>query len=221
MKIPENGQGAFWKAAVLTLVIFFAGIILGYALEKGRIAKIEKEFAETDIEWADAKLQSLYYQIMKYEECEAAIDENIVFADRIYEQGIRLQRYEDANQLSEKLLNEKKRYALLKTEFWINSIILKEKCDAPYKNVVYFFKNEPSLAERESQRVQSIVLMNLKQKYGPDIMLIPISFDLNISTIEIMKKTYGIKNAPTILIDEKIKLEGVKKQEEIEKYIQS
>lgn len=220
MKKPEERQiGAFWKAAVLTVVIFLLGVSLGYYIERGRISKIEKEFSETEIEWADAKLQSFYYQNIKNEECGAAIDENIIFADRVYEQGIKLQEYEDANQLSEKLLIEKKKYALLKAEFWINSIILKEKCNASYKNLVYFFKNNPSLGEEESQKVQSIILGNIKQKYGSEVMLVPLPYNLNISIIEIMKKTYDINKVPTILIDEKIKLEGVKTQEEIEEYI--
>ena len=219
-KIRNNGQtSAFWKAALLTIIIFLAGVSLGYYIEKGRIEKIEKEFIETDIEWADAKLQSLYYQVMKHDECEAAIEENIFFADRIYEQGIKLQKYEDANQLSEKMLTEKKKYALLKTEFWINSIILKEKCNAEYKNIVYFFKNEPSMTEEEEQRVQSVVLKNVKDKYGRDVMLIPLPFDLGISTINIMKDTYRIEKAPSILIDEKIRLEGIQDMEEIEKFL--
>ena len=219
MDRKENQTSAFWKAAILTIIIFLLGVLLGYYLEKGRIEKIEKEFIDTDIEWADAKLQSLYYQIMEKEECETAIDENIVFADKIYEQGVKLQRYEDANQLSEKMVTEKKKYALLKTEFWINSILLKEKCNAEYKNIVYFFKNEPSMTEEEEQRVQSVVLKNVKDKYGRDVMLIPLPFGLEISTIEIMKKTYEISKAPSILIDEKIRLEGIQDMEEIEKFL--
>ena len=219
MERKEKQTSAFWKAAILTIVIFLLGVLLGYYLEKGRIEKIEKELIDTDIEWADAKLQSLYYQIMEKEECGTAIDENIIFADKIYEQGIKLQKYEDANQLSEKMITEKKKYALLKAEFWINSILLKKKCNAEYKNIVYFFKNEPSIAEEEEQRVQSIVLRNIKEKYGPDVMLIPLPFDLEISTIEIMKKTYGINKAPSILIDENIKLDEIMNQEEIEKYL--
>ncbi len=219
---PENKQtGAFWKAAVLTIAIFLLGVSLGYYIERGRISKIEKEFAETEIEWADAKLQSFYYQNIKQEECGAAIGENIIFADRVYEQGVKLQDYEDANQLSEKLLIEKKKYALLKAEFWINSIILKEKCNASYKNLVYFFKNNPSLVEEESQKVQSVILKDIKQKYGSEVMLIPLPYNLNVSIIEIMKRTYDITKVPSILIDEKIKLEGVKTQEEIESYLKS
>ncbi len=217
----QNGQkDAFWKAAVLTAVIFFAGVLLGYLIEKNRAAKIEEQFAETEIEWADAKLQSLYYQMISPEWCDSAIEENINFADKVYEQGLRLEEYEEANQITEKLLFEKKKYALLKAEFWINSISLKEKCNATYKNLVYFYTNEPSLKEEQEQNIQSIVLMNLKEKYGNSIMLIPLPIDLDISVIEVMKDTYDIKTSPTIIIDEEIKLEGRQSAEEIEKYLQ-
>lgn len=221
-KKQKNQYGqkdAFWKAAVLTAVIFFAGVLLGYLIEKNRAAKIEEQFAETELEWADAKLQSLYYQMINPEWCDAAIKENINFADRVYEQGLTLEKYEEANQITKKLLFEKKKYALLKAEFWINSILLKEKCNASYKNLVYFYTDDPSLKEEQEQDIQSVILMNLKGKYGDKMMLIPLPIDLNISIINVMKDTYDIKTAPTILINEKISLEGLQKENILEEYL--
>jgi len=50
-------------------------------------------------------------------------------------------------------------------------------------------------------------------------MLIPLPMDLDISMINIMKDAYDIDIAPTILLNEETKLEGVTKQEDIEKYL--
>ena len=50
-------------------------------------------------------------------------------------------------------------------------------------------------------------------------MLIPLPIDLNIATINILKETYSINDVPTLLINEKIKLDGVQSIEEIEKVI--
>ena len=61
-------------------------------------------------------------------------------------------------------------------------------------------------------------MKDLKHEYGADLMLIPLPMDLDISMINIMKDAYNITVAPTILLDEEIKLEGVTKQEDIEKY---
>lgn len=206
----------FWKAAVITLIVFSLGILLGYSLENKRFKEVQEEYKQIEIEWADAKLQSIYYQLMSPEFCEAAIKENLIFSDKVYEQGLKLERYENANRLTEQMTYEKLRYALLKLEFWLNSISLKQKCKTDYSNVIYFYSNEPSTKERAAQNSQSLILKNLKDKYASKIMLIPLPIDTDIATINIIKQTYKIENSPTILIDEKIKLEGIQTLEKLE-----
>ena len=52
-------------------------------------------------------------------------------------------------------------------------------------------------------------------------MLIPLPIDLNIATINILKEAYDINDVPTLLINEKVKLDGVKSIEEIEDVIKN
>lgn len=212
-------KDVFWKAAILTIIVFFLGIFLGYILEKNRLLEVEQEYQKIEIGWADAKLQSLYYQTINPFFCEASIKENLNFADKIYNQGLKLEVYSEANQLTEKMLLDKQRYALLKTEFWLNSISLKKNCKANYTNLVYFYTNTPTLNQKSEQEVQSAILREIKDKYGSNIMLIPLPIDLDISIINIMVDTYNITVTPTLLVNEEIKLEGVHKKEEIEKLI--
>ena len=153
---------------------------------------------------------------MSPEFCEAAIKENLKFSDKIYEQGLKLERYENANRLTSEMKYEKLRYALLKLEFWLNSISLKQKCKTDYSNIVYFYANHPSIIERAAQDSQSVILKNLKDKHASKIMLIPLPLDTDIATINIIKQTYSITEPPTILIDEKMKLEGVQSLESLE-----
>jgi hypothetical protein len=206
----------FWKAAIITLIVFSLGIFLGYFLESNRWTEIREEYKKVEIEWADAKLQSIYYQLMSPEFCEAAIKENLIFSDKVYHQGLTLEKYEDANRLTEEMKYEKLKYALLKLEFWLNSISLKNKCKTDYSNIIYFYSDEPSINEKAAQDSQSVILKNLKDKHAEKIMLIPLPLDMDIATINIIKKTYNINKAPTILIDEKIKLEGVQSLEDLE-----
>ena len=203
-------KDVFWKAGIITFIVFILGVSLGMFLESGRIKEIREEYQQIEVQWNDAKLQSNYFQILNKEFCPQAITGNLEFADRVYEEGLKLERYENANKLYEdQLLYEKRRYALLKVEFWFNSIYLKEKCNASYSNVVYFYKHTPSVIEKPEQDTQAAILTKFKEKYGNTIMLIPLPMDLNISTIKIMQDTYRITLSPTILINEEIKLEGL------------
>jgi len=206
----------FLKALILTIVVFLLGVFLGYALERNRVNDIEEQFQIIDLNWDDARLQSLYYQNLEPRFCDSAIEENLDFADKAYQEGLKIEEYEQANFLTNDLELEKRKYALLKVEFWLNSIVLRNKCDADYINLVYFFKNKPDLETEAKQNTQSEILKELKEKYGKKLMLIPLPIDGDISMINIMETTYNISIVPTILINEKRKLEGLQSLDELD-----
>ena len=211
----------FWKALVLTVVVFLLGVLLGFALERNRVGNIEKEFQKIDLQWNDAKLQTLYYQNLEPRFCDSAIKENLGFAGKVYEEGLKIEEYDRASFLTSDLELEKKKYALLKVEFWLNSIVLKKKCKANYVNLVYFFANNPEFGVEAEQATQAEILRDLKENYGKDLMLIPLPIDMDISMINIMKETYDITKTPTLLINEKIKLEGLQNFEGLSDLIEN
>lgn len=216
-------KDVFWKAAIITVIVFVLGVSLGMLIESSRTSSIRDEYKMVEVEWADIKLQSSYFQILKPEFCDAAIKGNLNFADRVYEEGLKIERYENANKLASKdqLLYEKQRYTLFKIDFWLNSIYLKEKCNTNYTNVVYFYLDDPPLVEKPKQDTISLILKDLKQKHGQSIMLIPLPLNLNLATVDVIKSTYDIEVSPTILINEKSKLEGLYSLEEIEAAIKN
>jgi len=211
----------FWKALILTVIVFLLGVLLGFALERNRIGDIEREFQRIDLQWSDAKLQTLYYQNLEPRFCNSAIRENLEFADKVYNEGLKIENYDAASFLTDDLELEKRKYALLKVEFWLNSIVLRERCKADYINLVYFFANDPEFEIESEQDTQAEILKDLKEKYGKSLMLIPLPIDMDISMINIMKGTYDISKTPTILINEKIKLEGLQSLDEIENLIEN
>ena len=152
--------------------------------------------------------------------CEEAINQNFIFADDIYNKGLELERYEQASQLTDDISREKKRYVLLKTELWLNSILLKEKCNDPFDTVVYFYAGDPNNNLKVSeQKVLSNVLKTVKENLGNEIILIPVAGDLNIGTIDLQKRLYNVSYFPSVLINEEILLEGFKPVEEIESHL--
>jgi len=206
-----NQFDTFWKAFVITAAVFMTGIFAGVLLDSGRVDEVRNEYTSMDIQTSDARLQTLYYQTFENTTnfCGPAIEENLAFADKVYREGIRIDQYEKVNKLAPSLIQEKKRYVLLKLQFWLNCINLKKTCNASYVNVVYFYSHYNTTTQ---EQVQSAVLMDLKNQYGRDMMLIPLPIDLNITSIEMIKKQYGITLTPTILINEKIKLQGLQER---------
>jgi hypothetical protein len=174
-----------------------------------------------DIQWNDARLLSTFYQAFTGtndpESCKSALQANLDFNNKIYQEGLKIEKYEDINKFTPYLLLEKKRYALLQMQFWINSINLKKSCNATYTNLVYFYSHDEGLSVK--QKVQSAILLDAKKKCGAELMLIPLPFDLDITAVNMIKSNFKINSTPSILIDEKVVLEDVQAEAVLRNYV--
>jgi len=209
----------FLQALVITFVIFNIGIFFGYKLESSRIDKINEWYLESEVELLDQRIQKDAFEFIDLD-CELMVEENINFADRIYEKALIIDRYEKANRINNDIILQHKRYDLLRTLFWINSMNIKEKCGSDYHNLVYFYKyNDPSLEQKAKQSFFSNLLYQIKEEKGNKIMLIPIAADNDLASINLILKKYEINELPVILIDEEIKITDINNIEDIEKYL--
>ena len=219
----------FFESLLVTVVIFVIAFLLGIFVESLRTNKIIESYKDYEIEALDLKLQNYYYQIMDSQSCSQAIKQNFIFADNLYTKGLELERYEEANQISDDLFREKKRYVLLKTELWLNSILLKKKWNNPFDTIVYIYSADPKTnIQVAQQKVISNTLKSVKEQYGNKVILLPIAGDLRIGnsqeepflgSIELQKEIYNISSLPSIIINEKFVLEGFHTEEEIISYL--
>jgi hypothetical protein len=212
-------SNTFFRAAVLTSVVFISGILVGLWMDTIRLGMVQAAIEDVTYSWNDAKMQNLYYQVFEDTPgfCEAAIEANLDFNEKIYREGLRIERYESVNKFTPSLLLEKKRYALLQFQFWANSIQLRDKCNTTYTTLVYLHSKNESFAIE--QKVQSAVLIDVKEKCGNELMLIPLPADLEIETVDLVKSNFGVKTFPSILINETILLEGLQSERNLRPYI--
>jgi len=105
--------------------------------------------------------------------------------------------------LTDRLQFEKQKHNMLRTEFYINSLVLREKCDAQYDVVVYFYMDNAGdfdLDLNARQNVLSVVLEDLKEQKGPELVLIPLAANMDISVVNILLDTYGVEEFPSLLL---------------------
>jgi hypothetical protein len=210
----------FLDSLVFTLLVLIIGFSLGFYVEYYRVNGIIEDYSNYEIEALDLKLQNYYYQIMDRSSCDAAIEQNFIFADDLYNRGLEIELFEEASQISDDILREKKRYVLLKTELWLNTLLLKEKCDNPFDTVVYFYSNDPNNnAIVSQQKIISNVLSSVKETKGNKIVLIPIAGDMGLKAVDLQRRIYGIDRLPSIMINENEILEGFYTEEEIISYL--
>jgi hypothetical protein len=217
----KNQKSVFWKAGILTLIIFLLGILFGAFIESTRTTQIKENYESLEFQLLDSKLKTDFYQLIDKDFCEFAIEDNLKFSNMIYEEGKKIEIYDQFNKLNkEALKREKKKYAFLKVEFWMNSLILKEKCNTDYVHLLYFYEDDPSLSiVKQEQKAQSDILIKLKEKYGASLILIPLPTNLDISIISGLIEINNIQKTPTLLLEENLKLEGIHSIEEIESFL--
>jgi len=213
-------KSAFWQAFIITIIIFGVGVFFGVVLENWRTSQISELYQQSELELLDIKLQSEIYTLGEFD-CDQAVEENINFANKIFEEAAILDKYERASRLTSNLRIQHKKYDLLRTNLLLNSIKIKEKCENDYKEVTYFYKyNEPSFETKAKQDIFSKLLIQLKEEKGYEILLIPIAGDNEISAVNLLLDEYNIEELPTILINRRDKITNIQTSSELSKYFE-
>jgi len=218
-QIIKSKYQVFIEALILTFLILLIGFFIGYFVENLRTSEVSENYKIFELSALDLKLQNYYYQIMDNSTCDSAVKQNFIFADEIYKKGLLLQQYEDSNELTQDIVLEKKKYVLLKTELWLNTILLKEKCKEDFHTLVYIYSQEADEYKEAEQGALANILRKIKEERGNELILLPLAGDLDLGIVNMQLDIYNITNYPSIIIDEKIILEGFQSQEDIEKYL--
>ena len=215
-KLVQSQKSVFWQALLATILIFGVGIVLGILLENWRAGRVEIIYSQSEVELLDGIVQSNIFSILPID-CENVFDENIRFADRIYSEANLLTEFDEASKITNTLKIAHKKYAVLRTLLWFNTMRLKQKCeDLNFDTVIYFYQlQDPSIEQKAKQSVFSKVLRDVKEERGNSMILIPIPADVDIASLEVLKKQYNITQLPAILINEKIKITNLEKVDDI------
>lgn len=210
-----NPKNVFWEALFLTVVVFFFGLLIGYAIESGRVDDVNEYYIQSEISLMDIFALN-NFAVLENVSCDILIKSNLEFADRIYEEARVLEKYEGAGRLSENIKLVHKKYDLLRVFLWMNSIKTREVCGEGFSSVVYLYERETEdLAQRATQAVWSKILLDLKEKRGDDLVLIPIATDGQLASLDAMLKHYEIKQYPVVVINDVV-FHNLRSVEELE-----
>ncbi len=202
-------------AFLITVLVFVLIIGVSLIFENGRTEEIRKNFAETDVLWNDARFFSEFIANASAKDCGSLVEENRLLGNRIYSEGLKIESYEGANKLTDAILTEKKRYALLDLQFWKNSIEIKKRCGPEFATVIYFYSQFNSTAD---QKLMDRILFDFKQRCGTATVYITMPSDMELSSINLIKSLYNITQTPSVLINEKALLEGAVSLDELNRY---
>lgn len=214
-----GSKHVFWQALIFTIIIFGIGLIFGYYLESSRLGRVELNLLGSEISLLDEQMRGRI--VGEYNlSCDLAKASTFTFADKIYDDAAKLEEYEASSKFTTETLREiHKRYDLLRTMLWEESIGLKSRCQ-DFHTVVYFFNYaSDDIDLRAKQEFFSRLLVDVKNNHPDEILLIPIAANLDLASVELAIENYNISETPAILIDENKVVSDIVTLDEMENFI--
>jgi hypothetical protein len=214
----KSRKHVFWEALLATILIFSLGLILGVAFENSRQDKINSYYEISQLSLMDMMNLGEIVSIDQ-NSCDDLISSSLNFADRIYEEARLLEDYGKAERLTEESELTHKRYDLLRTLLWINSLKVQRKCGDNFSTVVYLYNYKTQdIEEKATQVVWSRLLQDLKEEKGKDIVLIPIAVDSELASLDTLLQGFDIPKYPAVIINEVYVITEIESVADLEKY---
>ncbi|MFH1503725.1 MAG: hypothetical protein ABIE36_03650 [Candidatus Diapherotrites archaeon] len=200
--VLENKKRVFLEALLLTIVVFFFGILIGVAFESSKVSEINNYYVMSEISLMEVFALNSMIDSSSVS-CDVLVNSNLKFADRVYNEAVLLEKYEDSGKITEGIRLAHKKYDILRTFLWINSIRTLERCGDNYSNVIYLYEYFPEdLTQKAEQNVWSKVLYDLKSEKGNKILLIPIAVDTDLTSLNSLIYKFNITDYPVVIIGE-------------------
>jgi hypothetical protein len=216
-----GGKSAFWQALVFTVLIFLIGLFLGFLVENSRVNSVESALYNSEINLLDQQIRDKVVGSFNVS-CDVAKQELFKFADSIYEEASQLEKYDGASKFESILPIIHKRYDLLRVMLWTESKQLNVRCPNSFHRVVYLYNyGVDDSSQRGLQSFYSRLLIDLKERNGDNVLLIPIAANLNISSMDVLMSSYNITKTPAIFIDEKRLITEPPTIEQLQSYVRS
>lgn len=211
----------FLEALALTIILFIVGFLIGLNIEYNRNLELIKYYndAENHITTITDRLD--ISNLGKYT-CPELIQRNFEIGNEIYSQALIFEEYEESAILTKSYLNqEHRKFDILRTLFWINSVKIKERCgNNIYDTIVYLYDYNPETTEDlAKQRVMSAISSEIKSSLNDRVVLIPIAKNLNISTLDNILDDYNYGNESALLIVNEKRLFFFNQTEDVRQYL--
>jgi hypothetical protein len=207
--VKMEQKSVFLQALVVSVFIFIIGFLIGIYFEDIRIEKMKDIFFNSETNINDFEISSrIIFQ--SNASCEKIKEKSIFFADKVYAEASKLEKYDNSNKLTERFMPLHKRYDLLRVILWRDLIENKKLCENKINTAVYLYTYiNPSLNTQGVQGAMSNFLGDLKNEYGDDLTLIPIAVDTEVDSLDSMREIYNLSRIPVIFINEKYKFEDL------------
>jgi len=205
--IPQRQiYNVFLYSFFITLAIFFLGIIANYGLDFVRINALSTVIADHELSTDLFLTEQFFLETFGGNVCEDANYQIQKLRDELQQVGIDLSTYTTNSWFNKKDFDFlKRKYFLLELRMITFVAHMNTLCDEYYIPIIFFYEIDDTVSER-----QGFVLDEISLDYQGQVIV--LSFDKDYTDeplIPILRDTYQVISAPTIIINNQYKEEGI------------
>ena len=195
----KSKKNVFWEALLITIVVFLAGLFLGMLIETTNTSKVSNLYLQSEISLTDAAAASSLSED-KDIDCEIIKENQIQFANQIYQEAKLLEEYEASGKLTDSMELLHKKYDLLRTLLWTSNQKSLDRC-SNYNLIVYLYEYENENTEIKAiQNVWSKILLEIKTE-NHDTLLLPIAVDQDLTSLNLLIEKHQVQKFPALIVN--------------------
>ena len=200
--VKKNLTKAFFVSIVIGILIFSLGLFSGYGLDLLRVKDVSISISEIELQTLDYITSQEFLDTFGGDYCNLLDTRLSKITPELVDIGQTLTDYEKRNIFSGdeyKLLKSK--YFLLEIRAYTLFTRLNKECNLNVNLILYFYEQNHEDSERQGYILDTLV------KSDSNVHI--FSFDKDFEIISFLVDRYKIEKAPTIIINESKKLEGL------------
>ncbi|MGC9059286.1 MAG: thioredoxin family protein [Candidatus Aenigmatarchaeota archaeon] len=210
------------KAALLTALVFIAGIAVGWYLDSQRIVFLQSKIDELQISMSNLALEESFYKSVDMDRktlCEIYTSKANEISVEAGKLGSYLESFKEISKFNVKEIEIlKDKYFVSNLQLWLYMRRLREECNYSAVTILYFYT---SVSKCEDCMAQGIVLDRLKKENPEKYMIFALDIDSNLGIVKALTKYFNVTSVPTVIINEKVKMEGFSSKEKIEEVVKN
>lgn len=209
--------GFYAITLVITVLVFTSGIYFGIFLSRAKVSELQNMVSDLEKRRVEQELNLLLVGYLPNKSCDIISYEVEDMIPQINELARELDFYEETKKFEEKnYIETKKDYTVNMVKYWLYLERLKSSCDLNVTNVIYFYSNQDCSLCKD----QGIVLDYMKESHKSDLMIFAIDSDLDLNSVDMIRKSYGVQILPSLIIDGNL-YEGFMGRDKLEEIIKS
>jgi len=199
--VKKISWGFYIVTFVITVVVFTSGMFFGIYLSRAKVGEIQGMVTELENRRIEQELNLLLAEYLPNKTCDIMAYEVEEMIPTINNLAREVTYYEETEKFEEEQYAAAKRdYMISQVKYWLYLEKLKSSCNLNITTLIYFYSNKNC----EKCRDQGIVLDYMKNKYKNSLMIFGLDMDMELDSVDMISRSYGVQELPSILVDGKL-----------------